>query len=200
MFSGETLYGPLEGSRLDRLPLFQSTWQEWKSLFPRTLLPDGNKETREGHGSRFTSPEIKFVPGFVEKTRLFVDNRLPETELVLGVSVEGSSRAYPLATLHKIGPVLNDTIGKEDVVIFTLPCSWVSIAFFRSIDGHKLTFKANEQSVISDINTQSCWDITGKATSGKLSGKSLRFAPSGLEKWFAWSAYHPDTEIYQAKG
>lgn len=34
MFSGEALFGPLEGSRLDRLPLFHSTWQEWKSLFP----------------------------------------------------------------------------------------------------------------------------------------------------------------------
>lgn len=139
------------------------------------------------------------MPGFVEKTRLHIDNRLPETELVLGVSVEGSSRAYPLGTLHTIGPVLNDTIGKEDVVIFTLPRSWLSIAFYRTIDGDELIFKANEQSVISDMTTRSCWDITGRAISGALSGKSLSFAPSGLEKWFAWSAYHPDTEIYQAE-
>jgi hypothetical protein len=50
-FTGDALYGPLQGSRLQRLPLFQSTWADWIELYPTSLVPDGSGESRDGHGS-----------------------------------------------------------------------------------------------------------------------------------------------------
>jgi hypothetical protein len=42
------------------------------------------------------------------------------------------------------------------------------------------------------------WDkATGMAISGELEGERLERLSSFVSFWFAWSDYHPETEIYQ---
>jgi hypothetical protein len=50
-----------------------------------------------------------------------------------------------------------------------------------------------------DRETGSQWDIAGRAMSGELKGKTLRWLPGVQCKWFAWSAEYPETEIYGNK-
>src|SRR5262249_10250395 len=61
-FSGEALYGPLTGRRLERRSLYQCTWREWTTLRRDTLVPDGRGERREGHGSDYPNPDVRKVP------------------------------------------------------------------------------------------------------------------------------------------
>lgn len=48
-----------------------------------------------------------------------------------------------------------------------------------------------------DTNTGSEWDITGRAVSGPLEGRTLERIPSLSDYWFDWHLYHPDTDVYR---
>jgi len=195
--SGEALHGPLKGKRLERLPVYQSTWQEWKGLRPDTLVTSGRGAPRTGHGSHCPSPDSTYLPNFVDSTRERADPRLPDLDLVFGVDLDGRARAYPLAILQRLGPVLNDTVGGREIVVFAKSGSWLAVAFERMLEGRALTFRPTADGLgFEDAGTGSRFDITGKAVEGPLAGRQLRYVLSGLEKWCAWAASHPETEIH----
>ena len=62
---------------------------------------------------------MKPLPAIVDapiKTREEMDAKINNEELVLGVSINGSSRAYPINMLN--GPrreIINDTLGEKDI-------------------------------------------------------------------------------------
>ena len=118
-------------------------------------------------------------------------------DLVLGVELGPRGRAYPLATLDRLGPVLHDTIEGTPVVILSRPGTWTAAAFSPDLDGQRLELRATASGGIEDAGTGSRWTITGRSVDGVLSGRSLRFVPSGVEKWYAWSAKHPGTDLHR---
>ncbi|HSE96177.1 MAG TPA: DUF3179 domain-containing (seleno)protein [Methylomirabilota bacterium] len=194
--TGEALHGPLVGTRLPRRALYQSRWQEWHTMHPGGWVVDGRSESRHGHGAMFANPDVRIVPPFVAATRLHVDDRLPDADLVLGVDLGPRGRAYPLVTLDHLGPVLHDTIDGTPVVILSRPSTWTAAAFSPDLDGRRLELRVTESGRIEDVETGSEWAITGRSVSGTLAGRSLRFVPSGVEKWYAWSAKHPGTDLH----
>lgn len=193
--TGEAVAGPLKGRAMERLPLVQCTWQEWVELHPDTLVPDGEGESREGHGEGF-SPGSPLVQREMGATLQHIDRRLPHYELVLGVLAGGHSRCYPLRELNRIGGrVLNDTLGGQEIAVFWRPESWMACAFSRHVDGRSLTFRT-EGSVVVDEQTGTRWEISGVAAAGPLQGRQLRYVHSGVEEFLIWAAFHPETEIY----
>jgi hypothetical protein len=135
---------------------------------------------------------------FPARTRLRpLDDRLPQTELVLGLAVGATARAYPLAMLHRRGAVVNDSIDGRAVVILARPGSWLTAAFFRDVDGRPLEFVAGTDHDLEDIETRSSWDLTGTARKGPLVGRELKPAVSWIAKWYGWSAEHLATEIFE---
>ena len=194
-FTGECLTGPLRGKQLEQLPLYQATWAEWISLHSRSLVPDGRGEQRQGHGAHMFPGSAESDRGMA-KTLVHRDERLPFNELVLGVKSDGHARVYPLVRLHQVGPVLNDALGAQKIVIFSKPKSWMAMAFSCEVDGKCLVFKSSEDGKIVDRDTMSLWNMFGQATSGPLAGRSLAFMPSLVEEWSAWAAYLPATEIF----
>ncbi len=202
-FWGEAVYGPLQRTRLERLPVYQCTWREWTGLFPATLVPVGRDERRDGHGSDFPSPAVCEFPSFAEKTRERRDRRLRDLEVILGVAVDGQARAYPLRALHRQGPVLNDELAGRPVLVLAKPASWLAIAFERRLDGRVIAFRSGASEATSfafeDVETGSRWDVAGTAVSGPLAGRALPFAHSGIEKWYAWAAAHPYTDVFEGR-
>ena len=50
---------------------------------------------------------------------------------------------------------------------------------------------------MEDRETGTTWDLlTGRATVGPLAGAGLERLPSHYSFWFAWSDFHPGTELY----
>ena len=40
-------------------------------------------------------------------------------------------------------------------------------------------------------------NASGKAVDGPLKGASLTYVFSFISEWYGWSAYHPETAIYE---
>jgi hypothetical protein len=197
-FTGEALHGPLKGSRLERWPLYQCRWMEWLTLHPASLVLGGPQETREGH-SKTVQPGAPGIGDYFRKSLLRpLDQRLPHNELVLGVELNGQARVYRLSTLDKIGSIVNDTLGQQDIVILHQPGTMLAVAFSRQIGDEVLVFDREKDGRIVDQKYRGHWTYAGAASDGALAGQKLSYVPSGVEEWYIWAAYHPQTDIFDA--
>jgi hypothetical protein len=125
---------------------------------------------------------------------------LSATEPVIGLSINGDARAYPLRILtwHEI---VNDVVGGVPVAVTYCPLCNAAIVFERTVDGTVLEFGTTgklrkSDLVMYDRQTESWWQqFLGEAIVGEMTGKKLRFLPARLEAWERFTARHPDGRV-----
>ncbi|MCI0636547.1 MAG: DUF3179 domain-containing protein, partial [Actinobacteria bacterium] len=98
-FSGEALHGAHKGFVMERLPLYQCFWPEWRTLHPESVVAYASPEARLGHGEEHRPGSGQMSSGIRTSLVRPLDQRLVMNSLVLGVHVDGSSKAYPLERL-----------------------------------------------------------------------------------------------------
>ena len=114
---------------------------------------------------------------------------------MVGVTAGAATKAYPLETLAKQSPIIDELGGIPIVVVsaamgnlFVLSREWLMGARSSS-----LARKDRRQLVLVDAETASEWDFTGKAISGQMSGQQLKKVTVLIDYWFDWKTYHPMT-------
>ena len=194
---GEAVDGPMKGSKMEIIPMQQVSWEKWQELHPDTLLLSDDTPYKDFyHGVGLGTPGLG--PEFVSSI-VYWDTRLPDNQVVLGVNVGDEYRAYPVNLVAASGGVLNDELNGEQIVLIVDAQSALSVAYSREVKGQELHFDAakDDSLLLVDRETGSTWNLEGRATEGFLEGESLKFVTSFLTEWYGWSAYHPETEIYQ---
>ncbi|MFN3651915.1 MAG: DUF3179 domain-containing (seleno)protein [Armatimonadota bacterium] len=213
--TGRAILGPLAGTRLERFPLFDTTWKEWKQLHPDTLVMAPDERFAE-HYPPADQPEPRGYPHFpqrsMEASVTRGDRRLSPFEKVLGVKVpvpagaaSGADavarRAYPIGTLEREGSVVNDQLAEWPIAVFLEPKSVSATAVSRVLNGRTLTFKGKRlpdgRVEIYDRETGTRWSLQGRGEAGPLAGQELASVESHLSAWYGWSAFFPDTSIYR---
>jgi hypothetical protein len=196
--SGAAIAGPLKGQQLRAIAFDEVTFGLWKQEEKngRVLKPDPSVAARD------------YAPADWEQrmTRVPVasrnhDQTLSQRTLVVGVTDGRAARAYPIETLVKQSPIIDD-LGGTPIVVVVAADGKSARAFERVVNGRKLEFfskKGTSQLVLVDAETGSEWDFTGKATSGEMSGEQLKKVPVLLDYWFDWKTYHPSTGVYDLK-
>ena len=125
---------------------------------------------------------------------------LTPSEPVIGLTVNGESRAYPLRVLtwHEI---VNDVIGGVPVAVTYCPLCNSAIVFDRRVGGVATEFGTtgnlrNSDLVMYDRNTESWWQqFLGEAIVGELTGTRLTILPARLEAWQRFAARHPEGKV-----
>ncbi len=123
-----------------------------------------------------------------------------DDELVIGLRLNGETRAYPLSILvwHEI---VNDKIGNTPVAVTYCPLCFTTQVFDRTINGKETEFGTsgklyNSNLVMYDRNTDSMWSqALGLAVVGELTGVELEKIPFDLAKWSDWKKLYPDTIV-----
>jgi len=198
-FTGVALTGSLRGSALQRFPVLQCLWSEWREMHPTTRVLYADQAMRGGHGREYTPGSPGVEPSFAATLVRPMDERLPHNTLVIGVETGTKARAYPLQTLARIGPVLNDSLDGTEIVVISRPWTLQALAFRRRVGDRVLTFGCSGKGEIVDQETGSVWSEMGEAVSGPLVGTQLVYVNSGVEEWYGFSAYHPGAEIFAAR-
>ena len=195
-FLSKGVEGPLKDTNLEVLPATQTTWEAWRELHPDTrVLRKTSSVTTDSYVNYYESGEAGIHGQFN------TDDRLYAKELVVGVNLDGNPKAYPFTTLTA-ERVVNDTFAGADILIFFDAATGAALAFDRSPGDKPLTFRiegepAGTRTVLIDEETGSRWTaFTGSAIDGEMKGSRLERIPSHLSFWFAWSDYHPQTQIY----
>ncbi len=113
---------------------------------------------------------------------------LADTEPVIGVTIGGQMKAYPLRVLmwHEI---VNDELGGVPVAVTFCPLCNATIVFDRRVGERVLDFGTtgklrNSDLVMWDRQTQSWWQqALGEAIVGDYTGTQLKLIASRLESW-----------------
>jgi len=190
---GESVKGPLIGTKLEFVPSWMMTWAEWKEQYPDTLAL--NKNGRRGGRDSYTSYYASASPGVIGET--YYDDRLYTKEFVTGVELAEAVIAYPYSALNE-EPYLNHSVGDENMLVVFDSDAAVSIVYDRDLNGQTLTFEPTGQPFrMTDRETGSLWNaFNGKALSGELAGQQLERRKSTASFWFGWKDIHPDTLLY----
>ncbi|MCH9039281.1 MAG: DUF3179 domain-containing protein [Chloroflexi bacterium] len=188
--------GELAGTELEVIPVTQTTWAAWLELHPDTVAL--NKSGRY-QGDSYTSYYASRSAGVIGESNS--DDRLGSKELVVGVDVQGNTKAYPFAELAR-RQVVNDSFFGQDVLVYFDKGTNTALVYDRNVDGRKLTFRlegepSGVQTILVDEETGSTWlAFTGRAIDGELKGETMERMLSHLSFWFAWTDWNPDTELY----
>jgi hypothetical protein len=165
---GEAKRGPLEGTRLRRIPSLVTDWESWRRLYPRStvlLLPSDHRA---------------FTRDFYQQ---------PEN-YVLGIADGRRARAWGLDVLRQT-PVLNDEWDGRPVLVVFDPASSTAALYERQLPAGVLTFRPAGVRV-ADEQSGSTWNrVTGEAEAGPFRGRRLSRLPAVLATRKAWDAFHP---------
>ncbi len=193
---GTAIVGPLTGQELTLLSAVTTTWKEWHTLYPDTLVL--SRDT--GHVRPYSRDAFEGYPLFVNQGQFAFpvsdkarDDRLLAGEAVLAVQHEDIIRVYPLERLGD--EAVNDTLGSIKMVVFSLQEGPSGAAFIAMTDGRELSFEFREGE-FRDRETGSIWSLSGLASTGPLTGKQLQPLPTRRTLWFALAAAFPDSQIY----
>jgi hypothetical protein len=195
--SGKAIHGPLKGHQLRSVFHDEVSFDIWKREQPqgRVLKPDEKIAAANQY-------EPADWEGRVGRMRVVegtdVDQRLAPRTLVMGITIDGQSVAYPLSALQKQSPII-DMVGPVPIVVVLGEDHRSVRAFERTVDGRRLEFFQNtwnELFQLIDAETGTTWNFEGKAISGPLTGRQLKKVFVLEDYWFDWRLYHPDTSIY----
>ena len=196
--TGEAIYGPLKGQKLRPFFHDELTFAIWKNEKPdgRVLRPDESLSRAGKYAPADWEERMAKVPVTTSAT---LDNALEPRALVIGVTINNASRAYPFDALLKQSPIVDELAGAPIIILLGDDKKSVR-AFERTVDGRKLELlqKPNLMPLrLVDAETASEWDFSGKAVGGPLAGKQLKKIAVLNDYWFDWRSYNPQTTVYQ---
>ena len=204
-FTGEPVVGPLAESniQLEVLPNVLTTWGEWLASHPDTTVLDINTGV---YPPSLYAPEWDLGSVYSDYRQspftMFPvwqqSDAVPDKALVLGVTINGQAKAYPLE-LKDEPLVINDSLGNRKFVV-------VSKGNLRSARVyHRGEYRFSSDMIESTDGRETVVDAQGRqwlVTEEALvmaDDPSIRLErlPSQMAYWFGWFAFHPNTLVYQ---
>ncbi len=160
----------------------------------QSLIP--SKEILQGGPPRDGIPSIE-RPKFVSAANA---NFMRPTDRVIGITINGESRAYPINILnwHEI---VNDQIRGVPVSVTYCPLCGTGLVYQSTVGGKVLKFGVsgllyNSDVLLFDRQTETLWSqILSKAISGPMKGQKLTMIPSSQTSWASWLKKQPNTKV-----
>jgi len=208
-FSGDAIVGSLTGTRLTVLDSQTLSFADFRTRYPHgdVLSRDTGfqrpygKNPYEGYDTNPTARPFDYGGR--------LDPRVPPVERVESITVGSNAVVIPFDALRS-QPVIALTVGATPTVVLFDPrvlspldelqisrshAVGSAVAFDRRLGGRTLDFQPAGTGVMTDAQTGSHWDITGRATSGPLRGAQLRHLPQLNAFWFAVAAFLPNARL-----
>jgi hypothetical protein len=125
---------------------------------------------------------------------------LGDSDKVVGISINGDIRAYPLQILvwHEI---VNDNVGGIPVAVTYCPLCFTNQVFNRSVNNTLLQFGTsgklyNSNLVMYDRTSKSLWSqALAEGIVGKYAGIKLEKIPFDVAYWKDWKQLYPNTKV-----
>ena len=159
-----------------------------------SLIP--SRDILQGGPPRDGIPSIE-NPKFVSAKEA---DFMRSNDRVIGITVNGEARAYPINILnwHEI---VNDQIKGTSVSVTYCPLCGTGLVYDAKVDGKILKFGVsgllyNSDVLLYDRQTETLWSqILSKAINGPLKGNKLTMIPSSQTSWASWLKKQPNTKV-----
>ncbi len=187
----ESVNGDLLGTEIDIVPLFETTWKTWKTMYPNTKVVSTNTGFTRSYG---VSPYGDYSTNNVIFFPVFQDNRLPLKERVHTVVQDDIAKVYQFSSFDSSNVIRDAFQGFEYVVVGN---NEFIVSFILDDITSGLTFEyayEGGETILID-NEGTSWNVFGEAVAGPRVGERLLSSNSFMAFWFSVAAFYP-TEIY----
>ena len=128
-------------------------------------------------------------------------NKVSRDKLILGVEINGVSKAYPIQLIgyhHQV----RDTVGGVPVMVTYCTVCRTGRVFSPFINGKNEDFRLvgmdHFNAMFEDATTKSWWrQVSGEAVAGPMKGEVLNEIPSTQMRLSSWFRLHPDAVVLQ---
>lgn len=188
----KSVNGVLLDEKIDLIPLFETNWQTWKTLYPESKVVSENTGFSRSYG---VSPYGDYNTN--NNSFLFPvakDSRLPSKERVHSIIDGGLAKSYRFDSFTSENIIIDSFEGKKYLVVGNTNFI-VSFLIEDDLDSLVFTYGYNETEVLLNDNEGNQWNIFGEAISGPRVGQFLKPSESFMGFWFSIPAFYT-TEIY----
>jgi Protein of unknown function (DUF3179) len=197
--NGTAVAGPLKGSKLSLVQQDELTFDQWKEEHPKgTVLAPVARDAAHYEKANWES-EIQKLPTVIHAPK----GTLRDRETILGVTINGAARAYPLSKLTVESPVLLDDVGGKPIMLVLGPDGQSVRVFSREMGTKTLDFYGqgmtgtSEPWALLESTSLDEWGFDGCAITGDARGQCLARIDVLKDFWFDWQHYHPNSDIYR---
>jgi hypothetical protein len=208
-FSGQAIVGSLAGTQLKALDSQTLSFADFRTRYPQGDVLSRNTGFQRPYGQNPYEgyDRVPTARPFDYGGRL--DPRLPPVERVESITLGHDTVVVPFSALS-MHPVVPVTVGGVPAVVLFDPRVLspldelriadsrevgAAAAFDRGLGGRTLDFRASGSGLMTDAQTGSVWDITGRAITGPLRGAQLRRLHDLNAFWFAVAAFLPHARL-----
>jgi hypothetical protein len=124
---GRALKGALLGQTLQPLAAMHATWQEWKTMYPESLVLEKQGERESSYDDYNRDPSRIGIFG-----RRLKDSPLPPKERILGVRYGDSATAFVLEDVRQEG-IVHAEVGGLPILLASLSPTVPVVAFERRV-------------------------------------------------------------------
>jgi hypothetical protein len=187
--TGEAIFGPLKGRRLELMRSDELSFGLWRAENPAgSVLRPVDRLTwlyRNQGWEKF----VEWFPAVMDTSKTGLNAR----ELVFGVATASGSKAFPARAVLPAG-LIQDRVGGEPVLLVVGP-DQLSVRAFR-VPANTMFLRKGDS--VIDAESSSVWDFSGCAAQGARRGERLEPLNVVRQYWFDWRLYHPATEIHRS--
>lgn len=164
--TGDVLFGPLEGTRLEQIPAAVETWGAWRQAHPETLVLE--------------------TPGGFEAQPI-------DPDFVVGVRIGDDAAGYRFEHVVE-RTVLNDAVGEVPIAVYAQADHLIRV-WSRTVDDAVVKLEADGNRLV-DPATGTVWNaVTGQGVSGPLAGRPLPPVAWASSFDWAWEDFHSGARI-----
>ena len=173
--TGKAIYGPLGGASLELVPSDELSFGEWKSEVSGGKVLAPVPKYAKKYDSNW-EPEVAKLPVVIS----FPGTELKSRDVIVGVELEGVSRAYPWDRLVKQSPVM-DRVHGTPILVTVGPDGKSFRAFISRIDGKAAEFflKGETESVALSVSQKTDATAGTKAANPSLAAAGASNAGAG---------------------
>lgn len=179
--NGQAIIGPSRGKALVEIPSQQVTLAQWLALHPASLVMQPDSALRDKYAKDFD-----YETGTSRKKLTGTDTiSWREKAWVVGVTVNGQSRAYDWNRLRREG-IVNDDLGGQPIVVVLASDRASYFAFERPAPATRFALRRD-----SLVTAGQAYALSGHGDAGALKPLS-----ASQEFWHSWRTFHPGTTTY----
>jgi hypothetical protein len=184
------------GAALTPVPVLRTTWGDWAARHPNTTVLSLNTGTVRDYDEGAALVEDQAAEGPLFPAPVPTDTTVPAKGRVLGLTIEGDTRAYPVSRIEAAG-IVHDTLGGQPIVLVSRgPGLGVSVYNEYDITFSYIQGSPDRLELVDTVGDR--WYMDEEALTNVIDSSLRRSLPVRLAYWFAWADAYPDTSLWDS--